>query len=128
MASRKMSQEQPGQTLQATALVHEAFIRLVGSENQQWSGRTHFFAAAAESMRRILIENALRKKRYKHGRGQHKVDLEDGDITIDGFSTDIIDLDEAPLKLAKEDKQVAEDKEAHVLIAEAEKLIAGEKK
>ena len=67
LAAQKMSHEQPGQTLQATALVHEAYIRLVGSEARDWSGRTHFFAAAAEAMRRILIDNARRKKSLKHG-------------------------------------------------------------
>ncbi len=108
LASRKMAQEQPGQTLQATALVHEAYIRLVGAESRQWSGRTHFFAAAAESMRRILIENARRKQRYKHGGGRHRVDLDDADVIIDGPSTDIIALDEALTKLAEEDKIVAE--------------------
>ena len=108
LANRKMSREQPGQTLQATALVHEAYIRLIGPENQQWSSRTHFFAAAAESMRRILIENARRKQRQKHGGGQHRVDLDDADITIDDPSTNIIALDEALNKLAEEDKVVAE--------------------
>jgi RNA polymerase sigma factor (TIGR02999 family) len=108
LASRKMSQELPGQTLQATALVHEAYIRLVGAEDRQWSGRTHFFAAAAESMRRILIENARRKQRYRHGGGQHRVDLDDADVTIDDPSTNIIALDEALTKLAEEDRTVAE--------------------
>ena len=108
LASHKMSQEQPGQTLQATALVHEAYIRLVGSENQQWSGRTHFFAAAAESMRRILIENARRKQRQKHGGGQHRVDLDDAEISIEEPSTNLIALDEALAKLAEEEKTVAE--------------------
>ncbi len=103
LAGLKMSQEQAGQTLQATALVHEAYIRLVGSENQQWSGRTHFFAAAAESMRRILIENARRKQRRKRGGGQHRIDLDDADITIEDPSTNIIALDEALAKLAEED-------------------------
>jgi len=108
LASRKMSQEQPGQTLQATALVHEAYIRLIGAEDQKWSGRTHFFAAAAEAMRRILIENARRKQRYKHGGGHRRVDLNDAEITIDGPSTKVIALDEALIKLAEEDKTVAE--------------------
>jgi RNA polymerase sigma factor (TIGR02999 family) len=108
LANRKMSREQPGQTLQATALVHEAYIRLVGSENQQWSGRTHFFAAAAESMRRILIENARRKQRQKHGGGQHRVALDDAEISIEEPSTNLIALDEALTKLAEEEKTVAE--------------------
>jgi len=103
LAARKMSQEPPGQTLQATALVHEAYIRLVGDEPQNWSGRGHFFAAAAESMRRILIENARRKQRRKHGGGQQRVELDDADVTIEGSSTDIIALDEALAKLAEED-------------------------
>ena len=103
LASRKMSQEQAGQTLQATALVHEAYIRLVGTENQNWSSRGHFFAAAAEAMRRILIENARRKQRRKRGGDQHRIDLDDADITIEDPSTNIIALDEALAKLAEED-------------------------
>ncbi len=103
LAAQKMSQEPPGQTLQATALVHEAYIRLVGDESPNWSGRGHFFAAAAESMRRILIENARRKQRRKHGGGHQRVDLDDADVTIEESSTDIIALDEALAKLAEED-------------------------
>jgi RNA polymerase sigma factor (TIGR02999 family) len=108
LASQKMLREPPGQTLQATALVHEAYIRLVGVESQNWSSRGHFFAAAAEAMRRILIDNARRKGRYKRGGGQNRVDLDDADITIDGPSTNIIALDEALTKLAEEDNIVAE--------------------
>jgi RNA polymerase sigma factor (TIGR02999 family) len=108
LASLKMLREQPGQTLQATALVHEAYIRLVGSEDRQWSGRTHFFAAAAESMRRILIENARRKQRQKHGGGHQRVGLDDAEISIEEPSTNLIALDEALTKLAEEDKTVAE--------------------
>ena len=104
LAGLKMSQEPPGQTLQATALVHEAYIRLVGAENQNWSSRGHFFAAAAESMRRILIENARRKQRRKHGGGQQRVELDDADVAIEGPLTDIIALDEALAKLAEEDR------------------------
>ncbi len=103
LAGLKMSQELPGQTLQATALVHEAYIRLVGTENQNWSSRGHFFAAAAESMRRILIENARRKQRRKHGGGHQRVELDDADVTIEDALTDIIALDEALAKLAEED-------------------------
>ena len=103
-----MANEAVGRTLQPTALVHEAYIRLVGSENQQWSGRTHFFAAAAESMRRILIDNARRKQRQKHGGGQHRVGLDDEDIAIEEASTNLIALDEALTKLAEEDKTVAD--------------------
>ena len=103
LAGLKMSREPPGQTLQATALVHEAYIRLVGAENQNWSSRGHFFAATAESMRRILIENARRKQRRKHGGGHQRVELDNADVAIEGSSTDIIALDEALAKLAEED-------------------------
>ena len=108
LAGLKMSQELPGQTLQATALVHEAYIRLVGTENQNWSNRGHFFAAAAEAMRRILIENARRKQRRKHGGGRQRVNLDDAEVAIEGPKTDIIALDEALAKLAEEDRTVAE--------------------
>ncbi|MHC4680371.1 MAG: sigma-70 family RNA polymerase sigma factor [Planctomycetota bacterium] len=103
LAARKMSQEPLGQTLQATALVHEAYIRLVGSEDQNWSGRTHFFAAAAEAMRRILIDNARRKQRLKRGGDQQRVALEDAQVAIEGPSEDVLALDEALTKLAIED-------------------------
>jgi len=103
LAAQKMSREAPGQTLQATALVHEAYIRLVGSETQNWQGRTHFFAAAAEAMRRILIDNARRKKSLKHGGSYHVSNLDNVEITFEEHSEDIIALDEALEKLAKED-------------------------
>jgi len=108
LASRKMSLESPGQTLQATALVHEAYIRLIGAESRNWSNRGHFFAAAAEAMRRILIDNVRRKQRQKHGGNRQRVGLEDADITIEGPSANLIALDEALTKLSKEDKTVAE--------------------
>ncbi|MEJ2702989.1 MAG: ECF-type sigma factor [Sedimentisphaerales bacterium] len=108
LAAAKMSQEPPGQTLQATALVHEAYIRLVGSQAQDWAGRTHFFAAAAEAMRRILIDNARRKQRLKHGGGQQKVAIDDAEPTIEKPSDDLIALDEALEKLAKIDKTKAD--------------------
>lgn len=103
LAAQRMSQEQPGQTLQATALVHEAYIRLVGSESRDWSGKTHFYAAAAEAMRRILIENARRKQRLKRGGVRQRIDLDDPGIVIEGPSEDIVALDEALSKLALED-------------------------
>ncbi len=108
LATAKMSQEPPGQTLQATALVHEAYIRLVGSQDPNWSGRTHFFAAAAEAMRRILIDNARRKQRLKRGGGQQKVGLTDAEPAIEGSSNDLIALDEALARLAEMDKTKAD--------------------
>jgi len=107
LAAQKMSQERPGQTLQATALVHEAYLRLVGSEDRNWSGRPHFFAAAAEAMRRILIENARRKQRLKRGVDQQRVDLDEY-IAIEESSEDMVALDEALAKLADEDSVKAE--------------------
>ncbi len=108
LATQKMSREKPGQTLQATALVHEAYIRLVGSEAQNWNSRTHFFAAAAEAMRRILIENARRKRRLKRGGDQQKVDFDDVELAIEEPSEDIIALDEALDRLALEDATKAD--------------------
>jgi len=103
LAGQKMSKEQPGQTLQATALVHEAYIRLIGSDDRDWHGKTHFFAAAAEAMRRILIEKARRKQRLKRGGVRQRIDLENADIVTEGPSRDIVALDEALSKLAQED-------------------------
>lgn len=103
LAAQKMLKERPGQTLQATALVHEAYIRLVGSDNPDWRGKTHFFTVAAEAMRRILIENARRKQRLKHGGSRQKIDLENADIVTEGPSDNIVALDEALTNLAIED-------------------------
>src|SRR6266436_4656663 len=77
LAAHKMSNETPGQTLQPTALVHEAWLRLTGNENVRWDGRAHFFGAAAEAMRRILIDNARRKQALRHGGGQRRLDIQD---------------------------------------------------
>lgn len=103
LAAHRLSREKPGQTLQATALVHEAYLRLVGVEDPKWEGRGHFFAAAAEAMRRILIESARRKKRLKHGGGRRRFEIDDADLAIEGPSLDLIALDEALKKLAEED-------------------------
>jgi len=108
LASQRMAREKPGQTLQATALVHEAYIRLVGSNAQNWSGRTQFFTAAAEAMRRILIDNARRKQRIKRGDGHKRIDLDDAAIAIEGPSDNLIALDEALEKLANKDRVKAE--------------------
>jgi RNA polymerase sigma factor (TIGR02999 family) len=108
LAAQKLSHEKPGQTLQATALVHEAYLRLVGVEGQTWKSKTHFFATAAEAMRRILIENARRKHRLKRGGRRQRIDLEEGELSIEGPSHDLIALDEALNKLAETDKEKAE--------------------
>ncbi|UCC22720.1 MAG: RNA polymerase subunit sigma [Planctomycetota bacterium] len=107
LAAQKMSQERPGQTLQPTALVHEAYLRLVGAENQKWEGRRHFFCAAAEAMRRILVENARRKKGQKYGGERQRVALTDADLAVDSPSDDLVALDEALSQLAKEEEIVS---------------------
>jgi RNA polymerase sigma factor (TIGR02999 family) len=110
LATHKMSKEKPGQTLQATALVHEAYIRLVGSEARGWNSRGHFFAAAAEAMRRILIDNARRKKSLKHGGAHQRIEFDAA--ILKGCKSyqmdDLIALDEALQKLAGVDKIKAE--------------------
>ena len=104
-----MAQENPGQTLQATALVHEAYLWLVDVEKaQHWNSREHFFAAAAEAMRRILIENARRKRRIRHGGNRRRIDLETFDPADERVSEDLLVLDEALTNLAEEDETVAE--------------------
>ncbi len=109
LAAHKMSHEKPGQTLQATALVHEAYLRLVGPEaGERWDGRGHFFAAAAEAMRRILVENARRKQRQKAGGGRRRVDLEAVEPEIAGPSVDVLALDEALQKLERQDQRKAD--------------------
>jgi RNA polymerase sigma factor (TIGR02999 family) len=102
LATKKLAHEKPGQTLQATALVHEAYLRLVEVEGQSWNSRGHFFKAAAEAMRRILIESARRKGRLKHGGNRERVSLDDVDLAIDGLPEDVVALDEALTKLAAE--------------------------
>jgi RNA polymerase sigma factor (TIGR02999 family) len=103
LAAQKMAQEKPGQTLEATALVHEAYLRLVGKGEQgHWDNRGHFFAAAAEAMRRILVENARRKQRPRHGGDRRRVDADLDAIAVDVRSVDLVALDEALTKLAQE--------------------------
>jgi RNA polymerase sigma factor (TIGR02999 family) len=105
LAAQKMAQEAAGQTLQATALVHDAYIRLVDTEKvQQWNSRGHFFAAAAEAMRRILIERARGKARVKHGGDWHRVDLETLDVDGGISSDQLVALDEALAKLTQLDR------------------------
>jgi RNA polymerase sigma factor (TIGR02999 family) len=109
LAAVKLAQEQPGQTLQATALVHDAYIRLVDVEKaQHWDSRRHFFSAAAESMQRILIENARRKKRLKRGGKLERADLPDVPEIEHAPLDDLIDLDQALRKLGLEEPEKAE--------------------
>jgi RNA polymerase sigma factor (TIGR02999 family) len=110
LAAQKLSQETPGQTLQATALVHEVYIRLVGEKAQDWKSRSHFFKAAAEAMRRILIDKARRKKSLKRGGKHQRIGLVEVILQHDeGYSEDdLIELDKALKKLSEEDKTKAE--------------------
>jgi RNA polymerase sigma factor (TIGR02999 family) len=108
LAAQRLAKESPGQTLQATALVHEVYLRLLGDEGQTWQSRGHFFAAAAEAMRRILIENARRKQRVKRGGDRERVDLPNAEPATDGPCDDLIALDEAIEKLARIDKVKAD--------------------
>src|SRR6266478_7349151 len=103
LAAHKMANEMPGQTLQPTALVHEAYLRLIGSGQEHWSGRGHFFAAAAEAMRRILVENARRKRRVKHGGGLQRAHLTTLDVAITSQDEQLLAVDEAFDKLAAQD-------------------------
>jgi RNA polymerase sigma factor (TIGR02999 family) len=108
IAYQKLAQEQPGQTLQPTALVHEAFVRLVDPQRpQQWTNRAHFFAAAAEAMRRILIENARRKQRLCHGGELNRMPFDDVELPVEGPHEDILALDEVLQKFAEEEPQKA---------------------
>ena len=108
LAADKLAEERPGQTLQATALVHEAYLRLVGADqSQHWDSRGHFFAAAAEAMRRILVDKARRKKADKRGGASRRVDVAPDDLIARQRDDKMIALDEALAKLEKEDPQKA---------------------
>jgi RNA polymerase sigma factor (TIGR02999 family) len=120
LAARRLAQEKPGQTLQATALVHEAYLRLVGDHSptpvgapsgfgeQSWNSRGHFFAAAAEAMRRILVENARRRTRKKHGGELKRVDLATSQLADSAHDEELLSLDEALERLNSRDAQSAE--------------------
>ncbi len=108
LAASKMANEAAGNTLQPTALVHEAWLRLAGSENQKWDGRAHFFAAAAEAMRRILVESARKKKRLKHGGQLQRVDVDDVELPLPMPDDELLALDEALDRLAMVDSRAAE--------------------
>jgi RNA polymerase sigma factor (TIGR02999 family) len=108
LAAAKMASEAPGQTLQATALVHEAWLRLTQDEKRQWNDRTHFFAAAAEAMRRILVDNARHKRADRHGGGLQRTNLPEIASPIAENEDRILAVNEALNKLAAQDKQKAE--------------------
>jgi len=112
LAAQRLAQERPGQTLQATALVHEAYLRLVaapaGDDDVRWNGRGHFFAAAAEAMRRILVESARRRRAIKHGGGQVRMELEDDLLASAEPREDLLALDEALTKLAATNRPAAD--------------------
>jgi RNA polymerase sigma factor (TIGR02999 family) len=109
LAAKKLAQKKPGQTLQPTALVHEAYLRLVDAEKVgRWDSRGHFFAAAADAMRRILVDLARRKSSERHGGRRQRCELLDGDLTTEPVSDDLLDLDEALAKLSRVDEHAAE--------------------
>jgi RNA polymerase sigma factor (TIGR02999 family) len=109
LAAQTLAQEAPGQTLQPTALVHEAYVRLVGGEaDRRWDSRGHFFAAAAEAMRRILVDNARRKKAEVHGGGWGRVALSDGDWLSRATPDEVVVIDDSLSRLAEDDAASAE--------------------
>jgi len=107
LAAQKMAKEAPNQTLQPTALVHEAWLRLAGDQNQKWDNRCHFFAAAAEAMRRILIENARRKKSLKRGGEFERVNLQDVEVAILANPETLLLVNEALEKLEQQEHEAA---------------------
>jgi RNA polymerase sigma factor (TIGR02999 family) len=108
LAAYRMANEAPGHTLQPTALVHEAWLRLVGDEAAKFENRAHFFGAAAEAMRRILVESARRKKRLKHGGGLQRVDVDEVELPLPMPGDELLALDEALDRLATVDSRAAE--------------------
>ncbi len=108
LAAHKMAQESAGQTLNATSLVHEAWLRLTGRNDQQWEGRGHFFGAAAEAMRRILIERARRKRAVRHGGGKFRVDIQDVEVAAAMQDEELLAVNEALDRFAAVDPQKAE--------------------
>jgi RNA polymerase sigma factor (TIGR02999 family) len=109
LAAEKLAQEPPGQTLQPTALVHEAYLRLVGADpDKHWDSRGHFYAAAAEAMRRILIDNARRKQAHKHGGGWRRHELLEAELAVDSTGPELLVLDAALSRLAQRDPPLAQ--------------------
>jgi len=108
LAAHKMANEAPGQTLQPTALVHEAWLKLVGNEQQNWQNRAHFFGAAAEAMRRILVDRARTQRAQRHGGGQQRLDIEEVEIAVATEDDQLLAVNEALDKLAAQDKATAD--------------------
>jgi RNA polymerase sigma factor (TIGR02999 family) len=108
LAAYKMANEAAGQTLQPTALVHEAWLRLIGNQNQEWNGRAHFFGAAAEAMRRILVENGRRKRAARHGGGKAKLDVQEIELAAPAKDEELLAVNDALEKFALWDKKKAE--------------------
>ena len=108
LAASRMANEAPNQTLQPTALVHEAWLRLLGNTDKKWNGRAHFFGAAAEAMRRILVENARRKGAVRHGGGQVRLDIQGIEISAAGMSEELLAVNDALERFAARDQQKAE--------------------
>jgi RNA polymerase sigma factor (TIGR02999 family) len=109
IAAQQLAREKPGHTLQATALVHEAYLRIASSAgDQNWANRRHFFAAAAEAMRRILVESARRKHRLRHGGDRARIDLEENELPIESPHEDLVALNEAFEQFAIEEPQKAD--------------------
>jgi RNA polymerase sigma factor (TIGR02999 family) len=109
LAAARLAQEKPGQTLQATALVHDAYIRLVAvDQSQHWNSRGHFFGAAAEAMRRILVENARRKLRVRHGGDMTRVDFNEAELVADLQPDELLGLNDAIENLARHDRPAAD--------------------
>lgn len=108
LASAKMVHERPDQTLQPTALVHEAWLRLVGDDKQKWNGRAHFFGAAAEAMRRILIESARRKRSARHGGGQARLDIQEIELASAPKDDELLAVSDALDNLGAHNRQMAE--------------------
>jgi RNA polymerase sigma factor (TIGR02999 family) len=106
LAAHRLAHESPGHTLQPTALVHEAYLRLVGDGEVSWEGRGHFFAAAAESMRRILVEHARKRGRVKRGGGRHRVPIDVVDVAAEPESLDLVALDEALRRMEEQDPRM----------------------
>jgi RNA polymerase sigma factor (TIGR02999 family) len=123
LAARRLARERPGQTLEPTALVHEAYLRLLGNGPQAaegnaasaWQGRKHFFAAAGEAMRRILVESARRKTRLRHGGGRQRVELHDN-LAAERASDELLAVDDALTRLASEDPEAAEVVKLHFFV------------